>query len=54
MAELGRAVFGEDRERSFKSVVDCFDKIGQERFEKFYTKTMRLLAFNFYHPIDSR
>ena len=31
MAELGRAAFGEDKQRSFKSVVDCFEKIGQER-----------------------
>lgn len=30
VAELGRAAFGEDKQRSFKSVVDCFEKIGQE------------------------
>lgn len=30
IAELGRAAFGEDKQRSFKSVIDCFDKIGQE------------------------
>ena len=32
MAELGRATFGEDKQRSFKSVVDCFAQIGEERF----------------------
>ena len=32
VAELGRAAFGEDRQRSFKSVVDCFEKIGQEGY----------------------
>lgn len=30
VAELGRATFGEDKERLFKSVVDCFEKIGEE------------------------
>lgn len=30
VAELGRAVFGEDRERSFKIIVDCFEQVGQE------------------------
>lgn len=30
MAELGRATFGEDKQRSFKSVVDCFENIGKE------------------------
>ena len=32
IAELGRAAFGEDRQRSFKSVVDCFERMGEERF----------------------
>ena len=32
IAELGRAAFGEDRQRSFKSVVDFFERIGEERF----------------------
>lgn len=36
MAELGRAAFGEDKQRSFKSVVDCFEKIGQERSVEFW------------------
>lgn len=36
MAELGRATFGEDKQRAFKSVVDCFEKIGQERFVESY------------------
>ena len=31
VAELGRGVFGEDRERSFKIIVDCFEQVGQER-----------------------
>lgn len=30
VAELGRATFGEDKQRSFKSVVDCFAQIGEE------------------------
>ena len=30
--ELGRAAFGEDRQRSFKIVLDCFERIGEERF----------------------
>lgn len=28
--EIGKAVFGEDRERSFKGVVACFEQLGQE------------------------
>ncbi|XP_029211438.2 exocyst complex component 3-like isoform X2 [Acropora millepora] len=28
--EIGKAVFGEDRERSFKDVVACFEQLGQE------------------------
>ncbi|CAH3195503.1 unnamed protein product [Porites evermanni] len=30
IAELGRAAFGEDRQRTFKMVVDCFERIGEE------------------------
>lgn len=30
LAELGRAAFGEDKQRLFTSVVDCFEQIGQE------------------------
>ncbi|KAM7449264.1 hypothetical protein ABFA07_002820 [Porites harrisoni] len=30
IVELGRAAFGEDRQRSFKSVVDFFERIGEE------------------------
>ena len=32
--EIGKAVFGEDRERSFKDVVACFEQLGQERLAK--------------------
>lgn len=33
MTELGKGTFGEDRVQTFKSVVECFEKIGQERLD---------------------
>ena len=31
MTELGKGTFGEDRQQTFKGIVDCFERIGEER-----------------------
>ena len=43
--EIGKAVFGEDRERSFKDVVACFEQLGQERLAKILVVFFPLTSF---------
>ena len=51
--EIGKAVFGKDRERSFKGVVACFEQLGQERLAKIWVVFFPLTSFGLRQRLGS-